>query len=222
MKQNVDLETGTGSTRIVRTVCDRCHCECGVLVQVRDGKAIKVEGDPNHPINEGSMCAKGLAVLQEVYHPDRNTYPMKRTGQRGEGKWQRISWDEALDTVAAKFKEVMEKYGPESITWSWGDASYHCHWLTKQGWLYIVALGYSIVGPGPPLPIVEHPLNSVNPLPHVPKLFLCKLHAGNSVNCLGRVWPPSTTASSLGIAHGTTNLRYISHSCLPYIGSIKG
>jgi len=59
MEQNADLGTGTGSTRIVRTVCDRCHCECGVLVHVRDGKAIKIEGDPNHPVNDGTMCVKG-------------------------------------------------------------------------------------------------------------------------------------------------------------------
>ncbi len=82
MGQSTDLETTTGSTRIVRTVCDRCHSECGVLVHVRDGKVIKVEGDPNHPANEGSMCVKGLAVVQMVYHPDRILYPIKRAGQR--------------------------------------------------------------------------------------------------------------------------------------------
>lgn len=135
MEQNADLETGTGSTRIVRTVCDRCHCQCGVLVHARDEKAIKIEGDPNHPINEGTMCAKGLAALQTVYHPDRIIYPMKRAGQRGEGKWQRISWDEALNMVATRFKEVMEKYGPESITWSWGDAASHNTSVSKQAWL---------------------------------------------------------------------------------------
>jgi anaerobic selenocysteine-containing dehydrogenase len=122
-------------SKIVRTVCDRCHCECGVLVHVVDGKAVKIEGDPDHPINEGSMCAKGLAALQAVYHPDRILYPLRRAGQRGEGKWQRISWDVALDTVATKFKETLERYGPESITWSWGDAASHNTWISKQAWL---------------------------------------------------------------------------------------
>ncbi|MFC1980912.1 molybdopterin-dependent oxidoreductase [Chloroflexota bacterium] len=131
----MNLKTKAGGTRIVRTVCDRCHCECGVLVRVRDGKAVKVEGDPNHPVNEGMMCPKGLAVLQVVYHPDRLIYPMRRAGKRGEGKWQRISWDEALDIVATKFKEVLEKYGPESITWSWGDAAYHNTACSKYAWL---------------------------------------------------------------------------------------
>ena len=129
------METVTGKAEVVRTVCDRCHGQCGVLVHVKDGKAVKIEGDPNHPVNEGTMCAKGLAALQVVYHPDRILYPMKRVGERGEGKWQRISWDEALDTVAAKFKEVMAKYGPESITWSWGDAASHNTFASKQAWL---------------------------------------------------------------------------------------
>lgn len=134
--KNRILETETSNVRTVRTFCDRCHCECGVLVHVEDEKVVKIEGDPDCPVNEGAMCPKGLAAIQFLYHPDRIKYPMKRIGERGEGKWQRISWDEALHTVAARFTEIMEKYGPESITWSWGDASFHCHLLTKQGWLY--------------------------------------------------------------------------------------
>lgn len=135
MEQNVHPRNGTDSVEIVRTVCDRCHCECGVLVHLSNGKAIKIEGDPNHPINEGTMCAKGMAVLQAVYHPERITYPMKRSGQRGQGKWLRISWDEALDLVAANFKKVIEQYGPEAISWSWGDSSSHNTWVSKQAWL---------------------------------------------------------------------------------------
>jgi anaerobic selenocysteine-containing dehydrogenase len=135
MGQKEDLEKGTGHTKIVRTICDRCHCECGVLAHVRDGKVIKIQGDPNHPILDGSMCVKGLAFLQLVYHPDRIIYPMKRAGKRGEGKWQRISWDVALDMVAAKFKEIIKEYGPESVTWSWGDSAYRNTHASKQAWL---------------------------------------------------------------------------------------
>ena len=85
-----------------------------------------MEGDPDFPQNEGFMCPKGLAVTQVLYHPDRIKYPMKRMGERGEGKWQRISWDEALDETASRFKEIA-KWGPESITWSWGDHAIHDH-----------------------------------------------------------------------------------------------
>ncbi|MEE9520731.1 MAG: molybdopterin-dependent oxidoreductase [Dehalococcoidales bacterium] len=112
-------------TEVVSTICDRCHGCCGVLAYVKDGRVVKVEGDPDFPQNEGTMCPKGLAVTQVLYHPDRIKYPMKRTGERGGGKWQRISWDEALNTVASRFKEIMDKWGPESITCSYGDHGFH-------------------------------------------------------------------------------------------------
>jgi anaerobic selenocysteine-containing dehydrogenase len=95
----------------VRTVCRSCHGGCGVIVHVKDGKAIKVEGDPDSPISRGSLCTKGLSIIQLAYHPDRIIYPMQKVN----GTWKRISWDEALDTIASKFKEVIAQYGPESI-----------------------------------------------------------------------------------------------------------
>lgn len=98
-------------TKQVKTVCRSCHGGCGVLAHVHDGKVIKVEGDPDSPISHGSMCSKGLAVTQMAYHPDRILHPMKKI----HGDWRRISWDEALDTVAGKFREAREKYGAESI-----------------------------------------------------------------------------------------------------------
>jgi anaerobic selenocysteine-containing dehydrogenase len=101
--------------RVIRTVCKDCHVACGVLVHVRDGKITFVEGDPEHPLNQGVMCPKGLSIKQQVYHPNRIVHPMKRVGERGEGKWQRISWDEALDTITSKLKETIEKYGPNAI-----------------------------------------------------------------------------------------------------------
>ncbi len=99
----------------IRTACRSCHGGCGVIAHVKDGKVIKVEGDPDSPISHGTLCSKGLAILQLAYHPDRILYPMKRVGEKGEGKWQRITWDEALDTIAERFKKVIAEYGPESI-----------------------------------------------------------------------------------------------------------
>jgi anaerobic selenocysteine-containing dehydrogenase len=86
-----------------------------VIAHVKDGKVIKVEGDPDSPISHGTLCSKGLSILQLAYHPDRILYPMKRVGEKGEGKWQRITWDEALDTIAERFKKVIAEYGAESI-----------------------------------------------------------------------------------------------------------
>ncbi len=98
--------------KIIRTSCGHCAPGlCGMLVHVKDGKMVKIEGDPDCPVTRGSLCAKGLAAIELVYHPDRLKYPMKRAGQRGEGKWERITWDEALDTVAENLLKVREKYG---------------------------------------------------------------------------------------------------------------
>lgn len=100
-----------GEVKKVRTVCRSCHGGCGVIAHVKDGKVIKVEGDPESPISHGTMCSKGLAITQLAYHPDRIIYPMKK----GDNGWERITWDEALDTVIGKFKEVIKEHGPESI-----------------------------------------------------------------------------------------------------------
>ncbi len=70
----------------IRTACRSCHGGCGIIAQVKDGKVIKVEGDPNSPISHGTLCSKGLAITQLAYHPDRILYPMKRKGAKGEGQ----------------------------------------------------------------------------------------------------------------------------------------
>ena len=92
-----------------------CHGGCGVKLIVEDGKLVKVEGDENHPWSQGRTCPRNLALTQYMYHPDRILYPQKRTGTRGEGKWERISWDEAYDTIEKKLKDIRTKYGAESV-----------------------------------------------------------------------------------------------------------
>jgi anaerobic selenocysteine-containing dehydrogenase len=85
------------------------------MVHIKGGKVTRVTGDPGHPMNRGYICVKGRAQPELLYHPDRLKYPLKRKGERGEGKWQRVSWNNALDEIAAGFKKVQEKYGAESI-----------------------------------------------------------------------------------------------------------
>jgi len=104
-----------GEERKIRTACRSCHGGCGVIATMRDGRVVKVEGDPDSPISHGTLCSKGLAITQLAYHPDRVLYPLKKVGGKLSGKWERISWDEALDTIADKFKAVIAAYGPESI-----------------------------------------------------------------------------------------------------------
>ena len=76
-------------------------------------------------LNCATVCIKGATIPDVMYHPDRLQYPIKRAGARGEGKWQRISWDEALDTIAGRLKEIKEKYGPEAIHVSCGSGQKH-------------------------------------------------------------------------------------------------
>jgi len=110
----------SGSDRVVKSNCRGCHGGCGVLVHVKDGRITRIEGDPDFPTNRGSMCSKGLAFQQLVYHPDRLLHPLKRAGKKGEGKWERITWDEALDTIVEKLTSVKKEYGAESIVLGYG------------------------------------------------------------------------------------------------------
>jgi anaerobic selenocysteine-containing dehydrogenase len=92
-----------------------CHGGCGVKLTVKDNRVIKVEGDEDHPWSQGRTCPRCLALTQYMYHPDRLKYPLKRMGARGEGKWERISWDEAYDTIEKRLKEIRSLYGAESV-----------------------------------------------------------------------------------------------------------
>jgi anaerobic selenocysteine-containing dehydrogenase len=118
---------------VIKTNCRGCHGGCGVLVHVRDGTIIKLEGDPDFPTNHGSMCSKGLAFHQLVYHPDRVKYPLKRVGKKGEGKWQRISWDEAFETIVNKLKQVIKENGAESIVLAQGTSREGESFLARFG-----------------------------------------------------------------------------------------
>ncbi len=92
-----------------------CHGGCGVLVHVKDNRVVKVEGDPDHPWNQGRLCSRCLSMTQYMYHPDRLKTPLKRVGRKGEGKFESISWDEAFDLIEEKMKKIRENFGPESV-----------------------------------------------------------------------------------------------------------
>ena len=124
--------------RMVRTICQACHCECGVLVEVEDGRLTKVKGDPEHPMNRGFTCIKGRAQPQVVYHPDRVIYPLRRVGERGGGKWEKVSWNTALEEIAEKLTALKDKYGPESFSAIHGTGPRPTHYSTA---LLAYALG---------------------------------------------------------------------------------
>ena len=102
---------------LIPTVCFNCESACGLLAYVDKTtyEIRKFEGNPAHPGSRGRNCAKGPATLNQIYDPERILYPLKRVGERGEGRWKRVSWDEALDTVSNRFKQVIAENGPEAI-----------------------------------------------------------------------------------------------------------
>lgn len=105
--------SGSSSTerRVVKTSCGMCYLQCGIDVYVEGGKIVKVEGMSEHPSNRGAICVKGRHAVDYVYSDDRLKYPMKREN----GDWKRISWEEALDTIATKLRESKERYGATSF-----------------------------------------------------------------------------------------------------------
>ena len=93
-----------------------CHAGCQIIFYTdKDGKLVKTEGDPNSPYTAGRLCMRCLELPQMVNNPRRLKWPVKRAGERGEGKWERISWDEAYDMIVKEVREIQADYGPECI-----------------------------------------------------------------------------------------------------------
>lgn len=127
-------------TKIVRTTTwsagPGCHGGCGVLAHVKDGKLIKIEGDPEHPWNQGRLCARALAMTQYVENPKRLRKPLIRVGERGEGKWREASWDEAYDLIEERMKKIRDDYGPESMVFSMGTGRDIGPWICMLAYAY--------------------------------------------------------------------------------------
>lgn len=104
------------ATTTVSGACPHdCPDTCGLLTEVVDGRAIRVTGDPDHPITQGWLCAKVRPYLDHVYHPDRLTQPLRRTGRKGEGRWAAITWDEAIGEIAERWRTIIGEHGAAAI-----------------------------------------------------------------------------------------------------------
>ncbi len=130
----------TPDTEIVRTTVwsagPGCHGTCGVLAHIKKGRLTKIEGDADHPWNQGRLCARCLAMTQYIYHPDRLNRPLKRVGQRGEGKWEPISWEEALDLIEEKLGRIRKDFGAESVVFSMGTGRDISPWLCMLAYAF--------------------------------------------------------------------------------------
>ncbi len=119
-KRNWPDVTKYKDAETVHGMCQLCSTVCGITGYVKDGRLLKIEGNPNDPNSRGKLCARGHAGLNHLYHPERLLYPMRRVGKRGEGKWKRITWDEALDEIADRLKKVRESGHPEEFAFHQG------------------------------------------------------------------------------------------------------
>ncbi|OAB47638.1 oxidoreductase [Paenibacillus antarcticus] len=101
---------------VFKAVCPLdCPDTCGLLLHKEKGKIVKVTGDPDHPITQGAICNKVRNMTERVYHPDRILYPMRRIGAKGEGQFERISWDEAISEITSRLNQCIRDHGSESI-----------------------------------------------------------------------------------------------------------
>jgi anaerobic selenocysteine-containing dehydrogenase len=108
------------TTSIVRATCPHdCPDTCALLVTVEDGVATQVRGDPQHPTTAGVLCTKVSRYTERTYHKDRLLHPMKRVGNKGEGKFERIGWDEALDTIATRLKSIASRDAQAILPYSY-------------------------------------------------------------------------------------------------------
>ena len=115
-----DLDTSAKvSDEIRKTTCYMCACRCGINVHMQDGKVKYIEGNRDHPVNKGVLCAKGSAGIMQHYSPARLKSPMKRVGERGSGEFEEISWDEAFDIAVSWLKPVREN-NPEKLAFFTG------------------------------------------------------------------------------------------------------
>lgn len=117
----IPIDRPSMMNKTVQAACPHdCPDACAVLIQVEDGKATKIQGDPGHPVTRGFLCAKVTKYLDRVYSPDRVLYPMKRVKPKGPehfgpAAFERITWDEALNTISSRLQAISDEFGPESI-----------------------------------------------------------------------------------------------------------
>jgi anaerobic selenocysteine-containing dehydrogenase len=104
----------------IPTACWSCATRCAAIGYVENDRLVKIESNPRSKRTAGKMCAKGHSGINDEYFPDRILYPMKRTGKRGEGKWKRISWDDAITEISGKLKKLRDSGTPEKFMFHYG------------------------------------------------------------------------------------------------------
>jgi len=119
--------------RLIPTICFNCEAACGLLAYVdrTTGRIQKFEGNPVHPGSRGRNCAKGPATLNQIDDPERIRYPMRRTGKRGAGQWERVTWDEALDDIAGRIRKALVEGRPQEVMYHLGRPGHELIYLQR-------------------------------------------------------------------------------------------
>jgi len=102
----------------ISSMCEMCVWRCGLIAKIKEGRVVKLEGNPEHPHSKGKLCPRGQSGLMNTYDPDRVLTPLIRVGKRGEGLFRKASWEEALDLVASKMQGIKDQYGPAAMVCS--------------------------------------------------------------------------------------------------------
>jgi anaerobic selenocysteine-containing dehydrogenase len=157
------------------------HSQCKMRVSVKEGRVIVVRGDPLDPEGRGELTLRGKHMKSVLYAPDRLQYPMKRVGEKGGGEWERISWDEALTTIADKLGEIKKEYGAEAIDFHYG------HYHSGDVSSYLSRLANLIGTPN---------ISTPNLVCHVPRIFM------QFIFDFGAVVPPDVAHTSLILIWG--------------------
>jgi len=145
--------------KTVYTADVMCPSECGLEMKIKNDHVFKIYGNTHCAYNDGTMCAKGASGLQMIYSPYRIKSPMIRVGERGENKFKKVSWEEALDYIASRLVKFKKEYGPESVIMDAGDVTDRdCYWR----------LAFAFGTPN----VVEHGAICDTPRRHGPKLML--------------------------------------------------
>lgn len=153
------LEAQIGNVQVRYSADVMCPSECGLEMWIKNGRLFKIYGNPNVPFNDGTLCAKGASGIQMVYSPYRLKTPMIRVGERGEGRFRRATWDEALDYIASKLVAIKRTYGPEAVIMDAGD-------VTDRDTYWRLFFAYGTPN------CVEHGAICDTPRRHGPKLML--------------------------------------------------
>jgi anaerobic selenocysteine-containing dehydrogenase len=143
-KGGKDFSPKTGAERkMIPSACWSCVTRDSMIGYVEDGRLVKLEGHPDSIRSNGKICSKGAAGINQLYDPDRVLYPMKRAGKRGEGKWKRLTWEEALTELTARLKKLRDEGHPEKFMFHYGRMKASSSKIVK---IFLSAYGTGTVG----------------------------------------------------------------------------